>query len=112
MHADWEQHMKKPKWLSRQDKSVFETMRTFYPALISIFRYYSALGSGALFKVNKNEFNSFLKQCNIKQRHLGVIWAGVNQLKREDIEAEKDTDDEGEEEEEEEDGKEEDGSIQ
>ena len=66
--ADWEQHMKKPKWLERQDKTVFETIRQFYPALISIFRYYSALGGGQLFKTNKNEFNSFLKRCNIKQR--------------------------------------------
>ena len=42
----------------------------------------------------KNEFNAFIKKCNIKQRHMGVLWAAVNQLRKEDIELEKDTDDE------------------
>ena len=94
LHADWEQHMKKPKWLERQDKDVFRELNHFYPALVSIFRYFSALGDGGLFKVNKNEFNAFIKKCNIKQRHMGVLWAAVNQLRKEDIEVEKDTDDE------------------
>ena len=62
LHADWEQHMKKPKWLERQDKDVFRELNNFYPALVSIFRYFSALGDGALFKVNKNEFNAFIKK--------------------------------------------------
>ena len=34
LHADWEQHMKKPKWLERQDKDVFRELNHFYPALV------------------------------------------------------------------------------
>eukprot|EP00949_MAST-11_sp_MAST-11-sp1_P000900 g900.t1 len=77
--VEWKNHIKKPKFVSRQSSALREILRNYYPALFSIFRYYAATGmDGDPFTMQKNEMLELLSNCDIPTERFGIEWNSTN----------------------------------
>ncbi len=85
--ADWKFHVKKPRFMQRQPRTVRERMRSYYPMLKAIYSYYAASGGeGSPFTLNMAEMRTLMQKCDLPVDHIEILWAETNFEKERDAE--------------------------
>ena len=77
--ADWKFHVKKPRFMERQPRSIRERMRSYYPRIKAIYSYYAASSNeGSPFTLNMSEMRNLMAKCDLPFSHLDILWAETN----------------------------------
>ena len=77
--ADWKFHVKKPRFMERQPRTIRERMRGYYPRIKAIYSYYAASSSeGSPFTLNMSEMRGLMNKCDLPFKHLDILWAETN----------------------------------
>ena len=67
--ADWKFHVKKPRFMKRQPRTIRERVRHYYPAMKAIYTYYAAgSSSGSPFTLNMAEFRTLMSKCGKREK--------------------------------------------
>jgi hypothetical protein len=72
--ADWKFHVKKPRFMERQPKTVRERMRHYYPLLKAVYTYYAATSSdGSPFTMNMTEMRTLMSKADLPRKYFSTF---------------------------------------
>ena len=64
--SDWRFHVKKPRFMKRQPKTIRERMRKYFPMLKAVYTYYAACSNeGSPFTLNMVEMRTLMTKCDL-----------------------------------------------
>eukprot|EP00945_MAST-04E_sp_MAST-4E-sp1_P002146 g2146.t1 len=80
LSLDWKHHVENPQMIKPLTERAFRELRPFYPALVSLYRYYSCVGDHThIYSMERKTLHKLLRSLELPRQHLVLV--GVNMPK-------------------------------